>query len=73
MDAVKIRDQYTCYVCGRVTDEGDCDHKVPISKGGTDSLDNLAWICRIPCHRDKSIREAGGKVRPATGLDGWPV
>lgn len=72
VEIVKIRDQYTCYVCGRITDEGDCDHKVPLSKGGTNDLGNLGWICRVPCHRDKTITDNGSSVKAAIGEDGWP-
>lgn len=73
VEAVKLRDRYTCQVCGRVTDQGEVDHVIPLSKGGTDSLANLAWLCATPCHADKSARERGHKPRPVTGADGWPI
>jgi 5-methylcytosine-specific restriction endonuclease McrA len=59
VERVKLRDKYTCHVCGRVTDEGDVDHIMPLSKGGTDFMDNLGYICRIPCHADKTMAENG--------------
>jgi len=78
-DAVALRDSYTCQACGRVTTEGDCDHKVPTAKGGKTEMENLQWLCRTPCHSDKSEREAAeaqGRtviVRATIGVDGWPV
>jgi len=71
-DAVARRDQYTCQVCGRITDEGDADHVIPLSKGGTDDLRNIRWMCR-PCHRDKTMRERGAKPKARIGADGWPM
>jgi 5-methylcytosine-specific restriction protein A len=60
VEAVKRRDQYTCQSCGRVTEDGECDHIVPLSQGGTDDLSNLQWLCREPCHRAKTAREGSG-------------
>lgn len=77
VEAVKRRDQYTCQACGRVTEEGDCDHIVPESKGGKTELSNLQWLCRTPCHEAKTERESaeaqGRNVKARIGVDGWPV
>lgn len=73
VDKVKARDQYQCQQCQRLTIDGEVDHITPIAKGGTDNLENLQWLCRAPCHRDKTITEAGGKIRQEIGVDGWPV
>lgn len=37
------RDSYKCCLCGRTAKETklEVDHKVPVAKGGTDSLNNL--------------------------------
>lgn len=76
-DAVARRDQYTCQMCGRVTEEGDCDHIVPESKGGKTEMDNLQWLCRTPCHEAKTERESaeaqGRQVKARIGQDGWPL
>ena len=69
---IKLRDGYTCQACGRVTEDGEVDHVVPLSKGGSDGDDNCRWTC-IPCHAEKSARESGGKPKVAIGIDGWPV
>ena len=42
------RDNYTCVECGARKSDGatlHVDHKVPVSKGGTDELDNLQTWC----------------------------
>ena len=77
VEAVKRRDQYTCQACGRVTEEGDCDHIVPESKGGKTEMANLQWLCRTPCHTEKTERESaqaqGRKVTVRICADGWLV
>ncbi|MCA9565373.1 MAG: HNH endonuclease, partial [Myxococcales bacterium] len=52
---------------------GDADHVIPLSKGGTDDMNNLAWLCRVPCHRDKTAREKGYRPKARIGADGWPM
>lgn len=71
--SIKERDLYTCQKCGRVTQEGDVDHRIPLARGGTDDQSNLQYLCRSPCHADKTAREMG--IRPVRGCDadGWPV
>lgn len=75
VEAVQRRDQYVCQACKRLTDKGACDHIVPVSKGGTDEMSNLQWLCN-PCHDDKTERESaeaqGRKVKVRIGVDGWP-
>lgn len=48
---VLSRDHHTCYVCQGEAKE--VDHLIPISKGGEDSYENLAAICRR-CNLAKS-------------------
>jgi len=49
------RDSYRCCLCGRTAKETklEVDHKIPVAKGGTDSLNNLWTLC-IDCNRGKS-------------------
>lgn len=49
------RDGYRCCLCGRTAKETklEVDHKKPVAKGGTDSLNNLWTLC-IDCNRGKS-------------------
>ena len=50
------RDNYTCVECGARKDDGatlHVDHKIPVSKGGTDELDNLQTLCS-DCNLNKS-------------------
>ena len=48
------RDEFTCVMCGR-SGRGiklEVDHKIPVSKDGTDKLDNLQTLC-FECNRGK--------------------
>lgn len=54
---IGLRDLYTCRICGRVTAHGEVDHVVPLALGGSNSDFNLQWLCKEPCHREKSERE----------------
>ena len=56
-DRVMLRDEYTCRACGRTTVDGEVDHIVPLSMGGSNSEYNLQYLCAIPCHRDKTAKE----------------
>ncbi|MEM3429408.1 MAG: HNH endonuclease [Candidatus Bathyarchaeia archaeon] len=49
------RDGFRCCVCGRTAKETklEVDHKKPVSKGGTDSLNNLWTLCS-DCNKGKS-------------------
>jgi hypothetical protein len=42
---IKERDGEICRYCGRYTPDGHVDHIIPLSRGGNDDLDNLAWAC----------------------------
>ena len=46
------RDGYTCVYCSAKDVKLECDHIVPISKGGTSILSNLATACTV-CNREK--------------------
>jgi hypothetical protein len=53
------RDNYTCSYCGGIGGKLEADHKIPISKGGTNELSNLTTSCRR-CNRqkkDKSVAD----------------
>lgn len=49
------RDGFRCCLCGKTAKETklEVDHKIPVAKGGTDSLNNLWTLC-IDCNRGKS-------------------
>ncbi len=46
------RDQYTCQICRRSGVELEIDHIIPLSKGGTDTIENFQTLC-VPCNRGK--------------------
>ncbi len=57
------RDNFRCVFCGRspATDVGvklHIDHKIPFSKGGRSSIDNLQTLCQ-ECNLGKSDKEIG--------------
>ena len=54
---MKLRDGYSCQVCG--ADQNlTVDHLIPISKGGTDDLDNLLTMCGR-CNFSKGTKIGG--------------
>jgi len=59
---ISLRDDYTCQVCGRVTVQGEVDHKVPLHLGGAESDENRQWICKEPCHRIKTEGEEKARM-----------
>jgi hypothetical protein len=46
------RDNYTCTYCGVRGGALECDHMMPISRGGSNDDDNLTTACK-PCNRAK--------------------
>lgn len=60
-DRILLRDEYTCQVCGRVTAQGEVDHKVPLWLNGTESDFNRQYLCKT-CHKEKTAKEAGKRT-----------
>lgn len=49
------RDGYKCQICGMDANDGvklEVDHKIPVSKGGGDEIENLWTLC-FNCNRGK--------------------
>jgi hypothetical protein len=46
------RDGYTCRICRTAGGELEVDHVVPVSRGGSDLLENLQTLCKR-CNRGK--------------------
>ena len=60
---ILARDSYTCQKCGRYGNA--VDHVRPLAQGGeVFDAANCQTLCKIPCHRDKTIRETGYRVDP---------
>ena len=62
---VAARANYLCEQCdkrGKTTVGNQADHIIPISKGGTDDMENLQWLCD-DCHRVKTAMDQGYKVK----------
>jgi 5-methylcytosine-specific restriction endonuclease McrA len=49
---VFARDDFTCQYCGIRGARLECDHIVPVSRGGGDFLENLTTAC-FGCNRSK--------------------
>jgi 5-methylcytosine-specific restriction endonuclease McrA len=49
------RDNYTCTYCGSYGGRLQCDHIVPVAKGGSHHEDNLTTACE-PCNRSKGAK-----------------
>lgn len=57
-DAVFARDAYTCQYCQRKGIPLECDHIVPLIKGGTNEAGNLITSCE-DCNRSKGGKQLG--------------
>lgn len=65
------RDHFTCIYCGGQSPQValECDHKTPVSKGGTDTLDNLVTSC-FNCNRGKGAKTVDHNPPPvSTSID----
>lgn len=54
-----LRDDFTCSYCGARGGRLECDHIVPVSRGGATTEENLTTAC-FPCNRakrDKTVEE----------------
>ena len=61
---VFARDRWRCVDCGRAG-RLECDHVIPLDRGGDPwALDNLATRCRR-CHVDKTAGENCRELTPA--------
>ena len=49
------RDNYTCSYCGSRGGKLECDHKLPVSRGGSHGLDNLT-TAYFDCNRSKRAK-----------------
>jgi hypothetical protein len=67
--AIFERDKGTCQICGRETDfgDGEIDHIVSTSKGGSDETENLQWACHR-CNKLKGKNLSNEQVRKKLGL-----
>lgn len=55
---VFARDDYTCTYCKVRGGRLECDHVHPLSRGGSNELDNLTTACQ-PCNRSKHAKLLG--------------
>ena len=58
---ILVRDDYVCWICAKGGAD-EVDHRIPVSRGGTDDDKNLAAAHRL-CHRRKTGSESRGGTR----------
>lgn len=51
------RDNFTCVYCGERGGSLECDHVIPVSRGGSNEKSNLATACQT-CNRRKHAKTA---------------
>jgi hypothetical protein len=56
--AIFNRDGWRCTYCGNTSGPFECDHVVPISRGGSNDPENLTTACK-PCNRSKRAKLVG--------------
>jgi hypothetical protein len=49
------RDNFTCTYCTERGGRLECDHIIPVSRGGTEALENLTTAC-FACNRSKRAK-----------------
>lgn len=54
--AIFARDDFTCRYCGARGGRLECDHVIPVSKGGASTPDNLVTAC-FDCNRSKGAKQ----------------
>ena len=64
---VMERDEYQCVFCW-AEDDLTLDHIIPISRGGTNALDNLQVLCRR-CNQWKGSRLLESASKPEHTFD----
>lgn len=52
---VFLRDGWACVYCGKRTGTLTCDHVLPVSRGGSSTLDNLVTAC-LACNTAKATK-----------------
>jgi len=61
-----------CHKAGRIRAWIEIDHIEPLHKGGKDVPSNRQCLCD-DCHKAKTIKDMGYRVKQRIGLDGYPV
>jgi 5-methylcytosine-specific restriction endonuclease McrA len=59
-EAIFKRDGYRCIVCGRGREDGveiHADHRIPLDKGGTNTLENGQTLCSNIIFLKRPIRK----------------
>ena len=59
---VMRRDNFQCIICGATAKEDKLviDHKIPVSRGGKTTMDNIRTLC-LRCNSGKGVKSDNGK------------
>lgn len=62
---VLLRDKYRCQSCGIVRMDNECDHIIPLERGGSNDMINMQTLCGGPngCHTAKTKHEAATRAK----------
>ncbi len=56
-EALLVWQEFRCVICSaEIHDKRELDHIKPLSKGGSNYISNLQWLC-VPCNRSKGAKE----------------
>ena len=65
---VGARSGWKCEQCNSILDETyECDHKIPLWKGGGDTIDDLQALC-VSCHKKKTLVEEVERLKITQNL-----
>jgi 5-methylcytosine-specific restriction protein A len=71
-ERIRERDGYICQMCRRPTAKGEVDHIVALKDGGTEVDANCQLLC-VECHKDKTAKDMGWKIRAGFDAAGMPA
>jgi 5-methylcytosine-specific restriction endonuclease McrA len=69
---IRLRDNYTCCKCKRITPTGEVDHIIALDDNGTNDDDNLQYLC-IECHKLKTATDRQYTIKTGSTVDGLPT
>jgi 5-methylcytosine-specific restriction endonuclease McrA len=69
---IRLRDNYTCSKCSRVTVDGEVDHIIALDDYGTNEDTNLQYLC-ADCHKLKTATDRQYTIKTGSTVDGLPT
>jgi 5-methylcytosine-specific restriction endonuclease McrA len=69
---IRLRDNYCCRKCSRVTNNGEVDHIIALDDNGTNDDTNLQYLCTT-CHKEKTATDRQYTIKTGSTVDGLPT